>query len=205
MSSPRFNRRPQQLPPEIYRRRRLAGLAVLAVIVWLLTTVISGIGNMLGGGAKPAASQSPSVAAATSACAPGSVEVTAHVGTAASVDQLTFAAKETPYVWFTLKNTTTTACKFDYIAAASNFTVTSGAETIWTNKDCADYLQGTDAVVDLTPGQLMPTTPSAWDRVRSSQSTGCAKAGNTAAVAGSYHLVATVSNVHSADLQFVLN
>ncbi|MEY4742651.1 MAG: hypothetical protein RL672_1401 [Actinomycetota bacterium] len=206
MSSPRFSRQPQQLPPEIYRRRRLAGLAVLAVVVWLLTTVISGIGNMLGGGnAKPAASQSATSAPATTACAPGSIEVTAHVGTAASVDQLTFAANEVPYVWFTLKNTTTTACKFDYIAAASNFTVTSGAETIWTNKDCAAYTQGTDAVVDLAPAQILPANPAAWERVRSSQATGCAKAGNAPAVAGSYHLIATVSNVHSADLQFVLN
>ena len=204
MSSPRPG---APLPPYVYRRRRIVALAVLAVVVWLLVAAISGIVGLFTGGnsAKPAASQSATAAPATEACAPGSVAVTAHVGTAASEDQAAFAKTAKPYIWFTIENTTASACKFDYVAGATFFTVTSGAETIWTNKDCATFAQGQDAVIDLQPGTAQASAPILWPRSRSSQSTGCEPTGNVAAAPGAYHLVATVSNIHSADVQFLIN
>lgn len=204
MSSPRPG---APLPPSVYRRRRIFALAVLAVVVWLLVTVVSLVIGLFTGGnsAKPAASQSATSAPATEACAPGSVAVTAHVGTAASEDQVSFAKTAQPFIWFTIENTTAKACKFDYAAAATYFTITSGAETIWSNKDCSTFSQGQDAIIDLAPGTPQASAPISWPKSRSSASTGCQLAGNTAAAAGAYHLVATVSNIHSADVQFLIN
>jgi hypothetical protein len=168
---------------------------------------ISGIVNLFTGGnsSKPAATQSAPAAAATDACAPGSVAVTAHVGTAASEDQAAFAKTAQPFIWFTFENTTAKACKFEYVAGATYFTITSGTETIWSTKDCAVFAQGKDEVLDLPAMSATASNPMVWPKSRSSQSTGCELAGNAAAAPGAYHLVATVSNIHSADVQFLIN
>lgn len=205
MSSPRPG---SQSRAKIVRRRRLLALAVLAVAVWLLVAAISGIANLFSGGgsAAPAPSASASYAPATEACAPASVVVTAHVGTADQVDQGSFAAGVKPYLWYTLMNTSAAPCKFEFVAASSTLTITSGpSDTIWKFSDCADFANGQDAVIDLAPNTPLATNPIPWDRVRSTAGTGCAAAGNVAAAAGAYHLVATVSNIHSEDLQFLLN
>ena len=193
---------------QIVRRRRLLALAVLAVAVWLLVAAISGIANLFSGGgsAAPAPSASASYAPATEACAPGSVVVTAHVGTADRVDQGSFAAGVKPYLWYTIMNTSSAACKFEFVAATTTLTITSGpSDTIWKFSDCPDFKAAEDQVFDLVPNAAVPTNPIPWDRVRSTATTGCAAAGNVAAAPGAYHLVATVSNIHSEDLQFLLN
>lgn len=203
-----FQRPGMQSRAKIVRRRRLLALGLLAVAVWLLVAAISGIANMFSGGgsADPEPSQSASYAPATEACAPGSVVVTAHVGTAEQLDQGSFAAGEKPYLWYTLMNTSATPCKFEYVAASTTLTITSGpSDTIWKFSDCPDFKAGEDAVIDLAPNQPLTTNPIVWDRVRSTATSGCAAAGNVAAAPGAYHLVATVSNIHSDDLQFLLN
>lgn len=207
MTLPRPGMPQNQLPPEIYRRRRLLGLAVLAIVIWLLTTVISGIGNAINGGnTSPTSAASAPAAVAGGECAPGSVTVTAQVGTAALDPKAAFAAGVNPNMWWSITNTTNVACKFNYVAAATYFTITSGAETIWTNKDCATFATtGQDTVIDLLANETKQAPVVEWQRVRSSSSTGCVADGNAAATAGSYHLVATVSNVHSPDVQFLLN
>lgn len=210
MSSPRPGIPQRPLPPEIYRRRRILALAALAVVVWLLTAAISGIAHLVNPGtannaANPSASSS--TAAADGACAPGAVTVTAHIGSAAAEDQNSFAAKVQPNLWWEITNTGTTACKFNYIGAATYFTITSGSETIWSSKDCAEFTTNAqDQTIDIPAGtsqvnqSLLP-----WQRTRSGASTGCLAQGNTAAAPGAYHLVATVSNIHSPDVQFLLN
>ena len=203
-----FPRQTAQSRAKIVRRRRLLALAVLAVAVWVLVAAISGIANLFSGGgsAAPNPTASASYAPATEACAPASVVVTAHVGTSAQVDQGSFAATEKPYLWYTLMNTTATPCKFEFVAASTTLTITSGpSDTIWKFSDCPDFKSGEDGVFDLAPNQPLITNPIAWDRVRSTATTGCAAAGNVAAAPGAYHLVATVSNIHSEDLQFLLN
>lgn len=198
------------LPPEIYRRRRFLALAMLAVVVWLLTVVVSGIANMFGGGSNNAA-PAPSETGSTQvveggACAPGAVTVTAYAGSADGTAASSFAAKVQPYIWLEIANTTTSACNFNYVGAATYMTITSGAETIWTNKDCAEFTtNAVDQTIALEAGAVQRTTPIEWARTRSTAGTGCTADGNAAATAGAYHLVATVSNIHSPDVQFLLN
>lgn len=199
------------LPPEIYRRRRFLALAILAVVVWLLTVAISGIANLVGGGSNNAAPD-PSQTGATQQvtaggeCAPGAVTVTAYAGSADGKPASSFAAKVQPYIWLEIANTTTSACTFNYVGAATYMTITSGAETIWTNKDCAAFTtEAKDQALTLEAGDVKPTIPIEWARIRSSATTGCTADGNAAAAPGAYHLVATVSNIHSPDVQFLLN
>ncbi len=195
-----------------YRNRRIVALVVLAVVVTIVWNIVAGIvtffsGIFNGGEAKPAATASaPATPGTLADCAPGTVMVQASVGVD-TTPQSVFAAKVKPSFWFTLTNTGTVACNFNAGTKVSFFTVTSGKEVIWDNKDCKSRATSdADAVIVLEPNTPMASPASTWDRVYSS-STGC-DATTEKAVAGggaSYHLLATVNGIKSADLQFILN
>jgi hypothetical protein len=112
-----------------------------------------------------------------------------------------------PSFTFTVTNTGTESCNFNAGSKVSFYTVTSGEEVIWDNKDCKTRATSDmDYIVALEPGVPMAANPSTWERVRSS-STGC-DATTEKAVTGagaSYHLVATVNGVKSESVQFILN
>jgi hypothetical protein len=195
-----------------YRNRRIVALLVLVVVVTIIWNVVAGIfgffsGIFNGGGDKPAATSSaPASPGTLGECAPGSVLVQANVGVD-STPQSVFAAKVKPSFWFTLTNTGTAACSFNAGTKVSFFTVTSGKEVIWDNKDCKTRATSdADYILTLEPGAAVAAAPATWERVYSS-STGC-DATTEKAVAGagaSYHLVATVNGIKSADVQFILN
>ena len=195
-----------------YRNRRIVALVVLAVVVTIVWNIVAGIvgffsGIFNGGDAKPAATSSaPATPGVLADCAPGTVTVQANVGID-STPQSVFAAKVKPSFWFTLTNTGSVACNFNAGSKVSFFTVTSGKEVIWDNKDCKTRATSdTDFILALQPGAPIAATPSVWDRV-SSSSKGCdATTEKTVAGGGaSYHLVATVNGVKSPDVQFILN
>ena len=195
-----------------YRNRRIIALVVLAVVVTIVWNIVAGIvgffsGIFNGGEAKPAATASaPANSGTLTDCAPGTVMVQANVGVD-TTPQSVFAAKVKPSFWFTLTNTGSVACNFNAGTKVSFFTVTSGKEVIWDNKDCKSRATSDlDAIIELQPNTPMASPASTWDRVYSS-STGC-DATTEKSVAGggaSYHLVATVNGIKSADIQFILN
>ena len=195
-----------------FRNRRIIALAVLVVIVVIVWNVVAGVvgfvsGIFHGGTAKPTATASaPVTPGALADCAPGSVAVQANVGVD-STPQSVFAAKVKPSFWFTLTNNGAVACNFNAGSKVSFFTVTSGKEVIWDNKDCKTRATSdVDYVIALQPATPVAASPSAWERVYSS-SKGC-DATTEKPVAGggaSYHLVATVNGVKSPDVQFILN
>ena len=195
-----------------YRNRRIIALAVLAILVVIVWNVVAGIVGFVSGifnpgQAKPAATASaPATPGVLADCAPGTVAIQANVGID-SAPQSVFAAKVKPSFWFTVTNTGSVACNFNAGSKVSFFTVTSGKEVIWDNKDCKTRATSdTDYILALQPGAPIAATPSVWDRV-SSSSKGC-DATTEKAVAGggaSYHLVATVNGVKSPDVQFILN
>lgn len=195
-----------------YRNRRIIALAVLAILVVIVWNVVSGIVGFVSGifnpgQAKPAATASaPATPGVLADCAPGTVAIQANVGID-SAPQNVFAAKVKPSFWFTVTNTGSVACNFNAGSKVSFFTVTSGKEVIWDNKDCKTRATSdTDYILALQPGAPIAATPSVWDRV-SSSSKGCdATTEKTVAGGGaSYHLVATVNGVKSPDVQFILN
>lgn len=184
---------------------------VLALVVW---GVWSAVSAALGGGATngtPNGQPSATViAGAGEPCAPGAVSVTAHVGDQKSTDKQNFDKGEKPYIWFTLKNTGTVDCTFSAGSNVQFYTITSGAETIWSSKDC-DRSADTAATITLKVGVEQSSPASLWDRVYSAgggSGSGCsAKDGQTPVTGGgaSYHLTATVGGVLSVnDVQFVL-
>jgi hypothetical protein len=195
-----------------YRNRRIVALVVLAVVVTIVWNIVAGIvgffaGIFNGGEAKPASTDSaPATPGALADCAPGTVTVQANVGVD-TTPQSVFAAKVKPSFWFTLTNTGAVACNFNAGTKVSFFTVTSGSEVIWDNKDCKTRATSdADYILALQPASPVAASPSTWERVYSS-STGC-DATTEKAVAGggaSYHLVATVNGIKSADVQFILN
>lgn len=195
-----------------YRNRRIVALVVLALVVVIVWNVVAGIvgffsGIFNGGAAKPAATASaPVTPGALAECAPGAVMVQANVGVD-TTPQTVFAAKVKPSFWFTLTNTGSVACNFNAGTKVSFFTVTSGKEVIWDNKDCKTRATSdADYMIALEPATPIAASPSVWERVYSS-STGC-DATTEKPVAGggaSYHLVATVNGIKSPDVQFILN
>lgn len=193
-------------------RRRIGALVVVGLAVWLVIAVVSALFGWIGsifnpGGSTPSTSQSASPSAeasgAVTACAPGTVSVRAFIGDGKTAFSA-FAPGVNPKLWFTLTNTGRVPCTFNAGLAVQFFTITSGAETIWTSKQC-DRSGDTDQVIKLEPSVSLGRDPLTWFRVRSSD-TGCG-ANQTQAIAGgaSYHVKAEVNGVISNDVQFILN
>ena len=200
-------RRPQQLTPEVYRRRRIVvgtGLLVVVVIVVLILKAIFGfIAGLFGGGVQ--ATPTPSATAdASSACATGAVSVLAGIGDQSEASSNRFAAADTPYLWFSLTNNSANPCTFDAGTAVSFFKITSGSTVIWDSHQC-DRTQDASSPIVLQPGATVASQPATWMKVYSS-ATGCSTGQKAVPTKGaSYHLTATVNGVTSSDVQFMLN
>ena len=210
MSNPRNNRRrPQQLTPEIYRRRRIVVGVGLLLVVALLWWVVTSVANFVGGIFNPGSAASPTASAAVStdpsaACPAGAVTVIAGIGNQSLQSANTFAANETPYLWFQLTNNSAGACTFDAGTAVSFFKITSGSTLIWDSHQC-DRTQDASSPIVLQPGVTVSSSASSWMKVFSS-STGCSTGQKAVPTKGaSYHLTATVNGVKSSDVQFMLN
>lgn len=196
----------------MFMRRRIGALVVFALVVWLLIWAVSGIFGWVGhlfnpGGSSASTSQSaspsPEASGDVTACAPGTVTVKAFIGDGKTAFS-SFAPGVNPKLWFTLTNTGRVPCTFNAGLAVQFFTITSGAETIWTSKQC-NRAGDTDQIIRLEPSVSLGRDPFTWLRVRSSD-TGCG-ANQTQAIAGgaSYHVKAEVNGVISNDVQFILN
>lgn len=200
------NRQPQRISPEVYRRRRIVVftvlIAVIALVWWLLATVISAIGGMFH---HAAATPSPTVSSNSSAnCPAGAVTVIAGVGSQSLQSANSFAATETPFLWFQLTNNSSSACTFDAGTAVSFYKITSGSTTIWDSHQCDRSADASTPVV-LQPGVTISSQASSWMKVYSS-STGCSTGQKAVPTKGaSYHLTATVNGITSSDVQFMLN
>lgn len=199
-----------KLPPEVYRRRRIAVLVAFILAVALIWTGISFIISWLGGSATPTEStdslpESSVQVEAGEICPPGTVMVDALVGDAEGNNVLSFGPDETPYIWFTLTNTNSVDCTFNAGAKVQFFTILSGEQTIWTSKQC-DRTGLVDAVISIQAGQTISSPPEPWEKVFSSDS-GCGPDQEPVITGGaSYHLKVDVNGeLSSNEQQFVLN
>ncbi|MEN9713590.1 MAG: hypothetical protein RLZZ164_254 [Actinomycetota bacterium] len=191
----------------MFRRRRIVvGVGLIVVITLLVIVVnavvgfVNGIFNPGGGAtATPTATGDPNAA-----CQAGVVSVIAGVGDQNLNAMTTFGASDTPYLWFKLTNNSTAPCTFDAGTLGSFYKITSGSTVIWDSHDC-DRSQDVSSPIVLQPGATVSSPASSWMKVYSS-STGCSTGQKAAPGKGaSYHLVATVNNVTSSDVQFMLN
>jgi hypothetical protein len=208
-----YSRNTKKLSPEIYRRRRIAALLALVLVGFLIWGAATALGTLFGNSsttapvASPSASQDESsvVVESGALCPPGTITVTALVGDAEGNNTLSFSAKQTPYIWFSLTNTNSVDCTFNAGAKAQFFTVLSGDQTIWSSKNC-DRTNLEDGDMILKAGETISSTPQPWDKVFSSDS-GCGPEQAPVVTDGSsYHLKAEVSGELSTnEQQFVLN
>jgi hypothetical protein len=183
---------PSQL---VFFFRRIFLLGILALIIWGLVALVGFVGGLFN--QQPAATITEG-----QECAPGTVSVNSVIGDG-TTEQLSFAAGVNPYLWFTLTNTGTVACKFNGGPRVTFFTIKSGDEQIWSSRDC-DRTGLVDKWVTLKPNTTFVWAANDWRRVHSS-STGCGE-GQDPALPGAYALTAEVNGVISGNYeQFLIN
>jgi hypothetical protein len=195
-------------PPAVYwRRRLLVGLGVLAVIIIIVLIFVRP-----GGGTpdprqstNPPSSSSPDPTDSATP-EPGDAEACdpAVVSLVPVTDAGTYAPEATPQVSMTITNTGSAACSYDLGTGAQEYIITSGADRIWSSRDC--QTEPTEDIRVLQPGEELSTTPFAWDRTRSSTDTCTSERPLVVANGSSYHLSVVLGESESAETrQFILN
>ncbi|MEY4367352.1 MAG: hypothetical protein RLZ28_767 [Actinomycetota bacterium] len=174
-------------------------VVLLVAAIWGVVAIANGLNQT---GAKPGATNSlnpASTAGSGEHCAPGAIVVTPVItDSGLKESRASFGSSEKPYFGFTLTNTGEVDCSFNVGSAEQFFTVSSGADTYWTSRDC-DRSATLDKTMVLTAGQKISSQPTVWDRVRSSVD-GCNAASGQAAVpagGATFHLNVSVAGVLS--------
>ena len=190
-------------PPAVYwRRRLLVAVGLIAVIVVIVLIVVRpGSGTP---GANPSGTPSHSTtpspsgtAASGTACDPAVITLTAVT------DAAKYPTGQQPLLSMTITNSGAVDCTFDVGTDAQEYVITSGADRIWSSKDCQTAPAANQLL--LKSGVTQSTTPFAWDRTRSSTTT-CSATNRPAVTAGgaSYHLQVHLGDATVADKQFLL-
>lgn len=155
---------------------------------------------------SPAASSLPTLYPSTD---PGGTPVAAPECTAASVavtavtDATNYAAGVDPQLSLSLANISSADCVINAGTSQQVFTITSGADQIWTSTDC--QTGAADLEVLLQAGQSVMGSSLTWDRTRSSPDT--CSGGREAVAAGgaAYNLSVSVAGIASGSTtQFLL-
>ena len=202
-----------QQPPQVYWRRRLVvGLGLLAVIVIIILIVVRpGGGEADPSGATPAASETPAPEETTAAadapaepagdptaCTPEQVEVVPVTDAAA------YGAEQLPFLSLTIRNLSTTACTMAAGSDVQEYVISSGADRIWSSKDCQSDAVATP--ITLEPEQEIPTTPLQWSRNRSEAGACDVEREQVGAGGATYRLSVSVGEFSSGgDTAFLLN
>jgi len=201
-----------KLAPEIYRRRRIATLVILALLAALIWAGVNAVSSWLATPAPEQEIELPEGMAGSSVvvepgqpCPAGTVVVEAQVGDSSGTNNLTFGSADTPHIWFTLTNTNSVDCTFNAGSKVQYFTILSGSEQIWSSKQC-DRSALEDSQLLLVAGATISSPPLPWEKVFSS-ATGCGVDQAPVITGGaSYHLRVEVNGELSANKQqFVLN
>lgn len=177
------------LPPHIIRRRRIAGLVILGLLVWAIWALISFVIGLF----FPSGSKAVNV----SECQAGTVSITAFAGDGKN-HVASFAAGEKPLLWFTITNNGKQACKFNAGPAVQFFRIKNSEQVVWDSKQCDRTGLGNQEIV-LKPGKPVNSPAGTWMRVYSSNA-GCGE-GQAPAMPGTYSLVAEVNGIVSANYE----
>jgi hypothetical protein len=216
-------------PSKVYWRRRLAVIAVLLLVIVVIVLIATkpGSGSEAGvvtpstaASAKAKTGDSTATSGTSATKAPAAPPTPSSTATAAAgdggtctasditlkplTDKSTYTSLQQPQISMSITNNSTAACTIDLGSSQQALTITSGAETYWSSKDC--QVNGTHQNVNLTPGQTLKTPAIAWDRTRSSSTT-CSTARSAVPAKGaSYHLSVSVGAItSSATALMILN
>lgn len=193
---------------DVYWRRRASALVVLVVLVAVVALGLSRAGGDDASASAVPAQQGKDPAAAVEdepgpAASPAAVPepepcADEQLQVVATADAGSYAAGTTPQLGVSVRNTGADACTVDLGAGAIELLVVSGADRIWSSRDCED---GAAASVVTVDGQGEQAVATAWPRQRSAQ--GC-PGDLPEPRAGTYQLTASVVGTTSAPLAFAL-
>jgi hypothetical protein len=184
--------------------RRLVFLAVVIGLIWGLIALLMSFFGWVGSVFNP--NQNPTIVAGAD-CQSQQLSIEAHVGTKSAKPQLAFNPEDTPYLWFSVTNTSSLECKLNLGSDVTFYKITSGNDVVWNSKDCNSTRSPAEPVL-LLPKKELVAPAGAWDRVRSGDAGCAAKDGLPPVTAdgASYILEADVNGILSTNKpQFVLN
>ncbi len=204
--NPANRQRPASRPAKnVYRKRRIIALVVLAVAVGLVWSLVAAAVGFVQGifNGNPAASGTGVVT--ESACDINQITLVPLVVDSSGANQSAFDSGINPFFGYSITNNSDKECTFDLGVKETYFKVTSGEETIWNSVDC-DRTGLTTAPSNLKAGETKTSAYSDWFRVKSSSS-GCGAEQEPVTAGGaSYHLSVEVGGAISKQTtQFVLN
>jgi hypothetical protein len=193
--------------PEIYWRRRLLALVItVLLLVAMMFGVKAAVGALVGGDEKaetPAEEQqeAPDASAADDSAPAGPAECAPEqISLVAISDATSYAAGATAAFGMRITNTGKADCTMDAGSAALELTVVSGKDRIWSSDDCQESAQNVPTTV--SPGEEGALESSVeWALVRSAK--GCAK-DLPAVKPGTYQLVARAGELTSPPLVFAV-
>ncbi|PQZ98935.1 hypothetical protein CQ017_10505 [Arthrobacter sp. MYb224] len=188
----------------VYRRRRIAVVAIALAIVGLLvwgTVALAGIlgASPAGAGdpqAAPTNSASPSESAEPSSdgkCTVEEIEITAQT------DAGSYATDKQPVLILGIENTSKRECELNVGTTQQEFLITSGNDRIFSTVDC--LTDGEDVQLMMKPGQKESARFS-WSRQRSAP--GC-KSVNVQPRPGTYKFTAALGENNSEPVTFQLD
>jgi hypothetical protein len=186
-----------------WKRRLILGLGLVAVLVIILLIVFrpGSSTDTPTDTHTTTAPKTPSGAstnpANVTACKPADIVLTPIT------DADSYNAEVNPLVSMSIENKGTAPCSINAGTDVQEYRVTSGADQIWSSKDC--QADPAPSPIVLAPGVPQSTTPFPWDRTRSSTTTCTGDRKAVAAGGASYHLTVLLGDITSSDTkQFLL-
>lgn len=219
------NRIPGRPGAAVYRRRRIvAGVLALLVVIGLIAGIAAVANEIRGDGAAasdsgteatlpgpdnkqpgaaaggPSAKPSPSAVPAPSGPAEAAPKLCPEesIRVAATTDALSYSAGATPVLIMTVTNVGSEACDANVGTSQMEFTVTSGTDRIFSSVDCQQA--GEDLLKTIKPNSV-ETAKFTWERQRSAP--GCSEVPSNPNP-GTYMFTARLGDISSENSVFEL-
>ncbi|MFJ7749777.1 hypothetical protein ACIQXM_07465 [Arthrobacter sp. NPDC097144] len=219
---------PGRPSPAVYRRRRIvAGVLALLVVIGIVTGIVTVVNALRGDGAAasdstaaesaapvpagtepgtektPAATPAPSATPSKSAkpketASAAALCPAASVGVSATTDALSYSSQVSPVLTLTVTNTGTEPCQVNLGTSQMEFIVTSGPDRIFSSADCQQ--PGEDLLKTVKPNSV-ETAKFTWDRQRSTE--GCTDVSSKPGP-GTYAFTARLGEISSERTTFEL-
>lgn len=186
-------------PARVYWVRRLVVVLVLVAVIGALAFGVTRLAAALGGdsSAAPAPAPTTTTPAASTADGPAACGA-ADLQLSLTASATSYPAGANPELTLSIVNGGTHSCTFDASAANREIVITSGADRIWSSKDC--QAETAEDLLLLGAGASAPATVT-WDRTRSAE--GC-PGGLPEPRPGTYKATATVAGVTLPEVPFTL-
>ncbi len=171
----------------VYRRRRLAAIAgillVLALVFGGFAAISSAVVGAQGPGGDAAANPGPGTPPASPTTSPAASCDRNLVTVTAATDKPAYAAGELPLLSLKVSNDNTVPCEVNIGTSQMEYTIMSGSDRIFSSKDC--QAEGTELIKLIPPGGS-ETANFPWQRNRTVP--GCTPVAAEPGAGGAYYV-----------------